>query len=66
MDANIIAGVIFGAPIIPAIDNPPIIKAPNRNIGIPKRKLIIAITFPTSYSSIEVLCLFKVELIYLP
>src|ERR671919_1321633 len=51
IDTRIIAGVILGAPIIPATNKPPTIKAPIRNIGIPKTKLITAMTFPTYYSS---------------
>src|ERR687898_932859 len=51
IDTRIIAGVLLGAPIIPATNNPPIIKAPIRNVGIPKTKLITTMTFPTYYSS---------------
>lgn len=38
------AGPILGDPIIPAMDSPPIIKAPNRNNGIPKTKQMIPVT----------------------
>ena len=49
-DAKIIAGAIIEDPIIPAIDKPVSIKAPERKIGIPNMKQMTAITVPISSS----------------
>jgi hypothetical protein len=47
-DAKIKAGIMAGDPIIPAIDNPEKIKAPNRKTGIPTMKQITATIIPTA------------------
>jgi hypothetical protein len=46
-DANITAGTVAGDPIIPTIDNPVKIKAPNRKTGIPTMKQKTATIIPT-------------------